>query len=298
MPLRRPPHKREWADNRSGVHFIVNVRQDIEHNNAGYQFIGNEREFNFRTSWARSKTVKIGQLAKCLRRRAALYARRPSIGAIEFGVFDRVRPISKNWGFDRGLPIDRYYIEAFLSYRATDVQGRVLEVSDNHYTRQFGGDRVTQSDILYKGTDNPKATLLADLTNAPEAPSDAFDCVICTQTLQFIFDLPAAIATIHRILRPGGVALVTLPSVSRIATPEMATYGDYWRFTTASAQRLFDDCFGDGNAAISSFGNVYAAVAFLHGLAAEDVDQGKLDLTDPNFQVLIAVRATKGGREA
>jgi len=249
-------------------------------------------------SWASSNTVKIGQLAKRIRRRAAFYARRPSIGAIDFGAFDRVRPISRNWGFDRGLPIDRHYIEAFLSRHAGDVHGRVLEVADNHYTRQFGGDGVTQSDILYKGTDNPKATLHADLTDAPEVPRDAFDCVICTQTLQFIFDLPAAIATIHSILRPGGVALVTLPSVSRVATPEMAAYGDYWRFTTASAQRLFDDCFGEGNAAISSFGNVYAAVAFLHGLAAEDVDQGKLDLTDSNFQVLIAVRATKGGRAA
>jgi len=236
--------------------------------------------------------LKIKQIANDLRRRAGALSRRPAIGGVDLGDLDTIRPISNNWGFDRGLPIDRYYIELFLSHNKTDVQGHVLEVADNRYTKRYGGDRVGKSDILYHGTDHPEATYSADLTDAASIPSDSFDCVICTQTLQFIFDMPAAIATIHRILRPGGVALVTVPSVSRIAAPEMALYGDYWRLTTASAQRLFEDNFG-GTVTTSSFGNVYAAAAFLHGLAIEDVNRRKLDHNDPNFQVLVSVRAIK-----
>ena len=70
------------------------------------------------------------------------------VGTVDFGHFRRLIPISKEWGFDRGLPIDRYYIERFLQRHAADIRGRVLEVGDNAYTRRFGGDRVTNSDVI------------------------------------------------------------------------------------------------------------------------------------------------------
>ena len=49
---------------------------------------------------------------------------------------------------------------------------------------------------------NPQATIVGDLTDAPHIPSDAFDCAIVTQTLQFVYDVRAALATLHRVLRP------------------------------------------------------------------------------------------------
>src|SRR3954466_14293166 len=51
-------------------------------------------------------------------------------------------PLSTEFGFDRGTPIDRYYIEAFLAANAGDVRGRVLEIGDDSYSRQFGADRI------------------------------------------------------------------------------------------------------------------------------------------------------------
>src|SRR3712207_5592488 len=45
---------------------------------------------------------------------------------VDFGDLRRTRPLSAQWGFDRGLPIDRYYIEGFLSANAADVGGCVL----------------------------------------------------------------------------------------------------------------------------------------------------------------------------
>jgi len=66
----------------------------------------------------------------------------PPVGYIRFGSLRRVMPISRKWGFDRGLPIDRYYIERFLSAHALDICGYVLEIQDNAYTRKFG---VTES---------------------------------------------------------------------------------------------------------------------------------------------------------
>ncbi len=99
------------------------------------------------------------------------------------GDLDRVRPIDENWGFTRGQPVDRYYIESFMATRGSDIKGRVLEVQDNSYTLRYGGDKVTRSDILHKEAGNSAATIVADLTDAAEISDDTFDCVICTQTL-------------------------------------------------------------------------------------------------------------------
>jgi SAM-dependent methyltransferase len=215
------------------------------------------------------------------------------VGGVNFGHLRRIDPISDNWGFDRGLPIDRYYIESFLEKHANDIHGRTLEVANNAYTTRFGGDRVTRSDILHHQPGNPAATLVADLTKDNNLPDNAFDCVICTQTLPFIYDLSPAIGTLYRILKPGGVLLVTLPGISRISPQDMDRTGDYWRFTDAAARKLFTESFNEKQLNISVYGNVLAAVSFLHGLACQELTPAELDHTDDNFQLLITVRAVK-----
>src|SRR5919106_494225 len=77
------------------------------------------------------------------------YTRPRSVGRIDWGDLRRVKPISKKWGFDRGLPIDRYYIEQFLAKHASDVRGHALEIGDNTYTYRYGAGRITNSDILH-----------------------------------------------------------------------------------------------------------------------------------------------------
>ena len=59
-----------------------------------------------------------------------------------FGDLRRTKPVSSAFGYDRGKPVDRRYIEAFLATNSVDVRGRVLEIGDSAYTRQFGRDRV------------------------------------------------------------------------------------------------------------------------------------------------------------
>jgi SAM-dependent methyltransferase len=230
-----------------------------------------------------------------VRRWILLHTRRPPVGRVHFGDLRRVTPVSRDWGGGRGLPVDRYYVEQFLGTRQVDIRGRVLEVGNNVYTRRFGGDRVITSDILDVDDDNPKATFVADLTRAEHIPSDIFDCIICTQTLQLIFDLKAAIRTLHRILKPGGVLLVTVPGISQIARPEMDLWGDFWRFTELSARYLFEDCFPAEHLEVKALGNVLAAVAFLHGLVAEELDPEEFDHVDDDYQLLITIRAHKPG---
>ncbi len=230
--------------------------------------------------WLREKQRKLGL--------------QPPVGFVRFGSLRRVTPISGGFGYDRGLPIDRYYIERFLLHYAADIRGRVLEIADNSYTYRFGGDRVTQSDVLHAAEGNPQATIVGDLTRADHIPSDTFDCIILTQTLLVIYDVRAAIQTIHRILKPGGILLTTFPGVShKITRYDMDRWGDFWRFTTLSARRLFEEVFPAGNVQIEAYGNVLAAIAFLHGLAVEELSKKELDYFDRDYEVSIAVRAVK-----
>lgn len=216
----------------------------------------------------------------------------PPVGRVHFGDLRRATPISARWGWDRGQPVDRYYIEGFLDRHREDVQGRVLEVGEPKYTRQFGGDRVQRSDVLHVAEGNPVATIVGDLTSADHIPSDSFDCVILTQTLQLIFDVPAALRTLRRILKPGGVLLTTFPGITQTGDQNWRETW-YWSFTTSSAQRLFTNAFGSGQFEIESHGNLLAATAFLYGLGPGDLLPHEMDLHDPAFDVIITVRATK-----
>ncbi len=212
---------------------------------------------------------------------------------INLGRLDRLHPLSTLFGYDRGQPIDRRYIENFLLQHKGDIHGRVLEVGDSSYTKKFGGSLVEQSDILHAVEGNPSSTIVADLARADNIPSNTFDCIILTQTLQFVYDLPAAVNHLHRILKPDGILLATVPGISQISRYDMDRWGEFWRFTTQSAQRLFESKFPAKNIEVKAYGNVLVAIAFLHGLAAEELKAEHLEYQDPDYQVLITVRAIK-----
>ncbi len=221
----------------------------------------------------------------------------PPPGRVRFGSLRRVTPLSRAFGKDRGgLPIDRYYIERFLAVHAADIRGRVLEIGTDSYTRRFGGDRVARSDVLDVLEGNPKATIVADLTRADHVPSDTFDCIVLTQTLQFIYDVRTALRTLHRILKPGGVLLATAGGISQISRWDAERWGHYWNFTTGSARRLLEEAFPSGTIDVGAHGNVLAAVAFLHGMATHELRRDELDYRDPDYELVVTMRAIKPRR--
>lgn len=234
-------------------------------------------------------------LSRETRRRLARLAVWPPVGWVRFGDLRRLEPVSSDYGNSRGLEIDRYYIEKFLAEYAGDIQGRVLEIKHNTYTRRFGQDRVTKSDVLHPVEGNPDATIVADLTKADHLPSDCYDAIIFTQTLQVIYDVRTVIATLHRILKPGGVLLATASGMAKLSLEDFDKWGEYWRFTSLSARLLFEEVFSPGNVTVRPYGNVLAAISFLEGLAVEDLKQKELDAFDRGYEVLIAVRAVKPG---
>jgi SAM-dependent methyltransferase len=219
----------------------------------------------------------------------------PPPGQVRFGDLRRLRPFSRVFGADRARdplrgPVDRYYIEHWLETRVNDIRARVLEVGFDMYTRKFGGGRVSSRDVLsiHEGR---SVTIIDDLTRPAAIIDRRFDCIILTQTLPFIYDVPAALRTLRTILAPGGVLLATFPGICHVCRHEMDHGGDYWRFTTAAARHLFEEHFAPAHISVDARGNVLAAVAFLMGLSSEEVTHEELDFRDPDYEVLITVRA-------
>jgi glycosyltransferase involved in cell wall biosynthesis/SAM-dependent methyltransferase len=220
--------------------------------------------------------------------------RRPPPGWAHLGSLRRTEPVSPFFGFDRGQPVDRYYIERFLHDHGTDIRGRVLEVGDREYTERFGAG-VTRSDVLHARPGNPDATLVGDLCTGEGIPEEAFDCIILTQVLPFVWDVPAALATAGRALKPGGVLLVTVPGISQISRYDADRWGDYWRFTSQSMRRLVAAAFPSGQVELTLYGNALSATAFLHGIAAHELRPRELADRHPDYEVVIAARAVKRG---
>jgi glycosyltransferase involved in cell wall biosynthesis len=215
-----------------------------------------------------------------------------SPGKVSLGDLDRTTPFSTEFGYDRGGPVDRYYIENFLEENKQLIHGNILEIGDNTYSMRFGETRVKKSDIMHIDSSNANATIVGDLTNLPQVPDNAYDCIVLTQTLHLIFDYTAAIKTCYRILKPGGTLLLTVPGISQIANDQWQDYW-MWSFTQASVKKVLTGTFAAENITTKTHGNVLAATAFLYGLGAPELTEAKLKVNDPNYQVIITAVASK-----
>jgi SAM-dependent methyltransferase len=196
------------------------------------------------------------------------------------------------FGYDRGKPVDRHYIEAFLEANREDVRGRVLEIGDAAYTRRYGGARVERADVLNRYEGHPETTFLGDLCDGSNLPSDTFDCIVLTQTLHLLFDMPKAVATLWRVLKPGGVLLVTVPWISSIDRGEWSEDW-YWSISSRALNRLLNGPFLPDDVDVRPYGNVLSATAFIYGLAEHELARAEFDVHDPFCPVLVAGRAIK-----
>src|SRR6187397_869257 len=155
----------------------------------------------------------------------------------------RLQPVSNIFGLERGLPIDRYYIEKFLSENHKFIKGNVLEIGESTYSKRFGKN-IDSLEVLHYTGENPNTTIIGDLTKSDTLPNEKINCFICTQTFQFIYNFKDAIYGSHHLLKEGGTLLATFAGISQISRYDMDRWGDYWRFTTLSGTKIFEEVFG------------------------------------------------------
>jgi SAM-dependent methyltransferase len=214
----------------------------------------------------------------------------PRLGRVALGDLDRDRPLGGVFGWHRGTPIDRHYIEAFLAANRAEIRGEVLEVCEDIYTRRFGGQRVSGSHVVDIDPTNPRATIIADLEVAGSLPERAYDCIILTQTLLLIGDLGGALANLHSALKPGGTLLLTCPGITPVDPAYIRTC--WWTFTRAGLAGLLEKAFFR-RVEVGLYGNMRAAVAFLAGLSVADLDPAALTPVDECYPVTLAACVRK-----
>ena len=202
-----------------------------------------------------------------------------------------LQPVSRKFGYDRGTPIDRFYIEKFLERNKSCIHGHVLEIGNNFYTRKFGS-HITRSEVLNvvsaEGT-----TIVGNLETGENIPADTFDCIILTQSIQMIYDVKSALKNAIDALKIGGTLLVTASGISQISRYDMNRWGEYWRFTDKSLKSLLAEYVPEKNIHVKTFGNLAIAKAFLDGLADHELPKHILNHNDNDYQVVLAGRAFK-----
>lgn len=191
--------------------------------------------------------------------------------------------------YERGTPIDRYYIENFLQRNKQYIKGDILEMENTDYTYKFGHD-ITSSSIM--DLTNKKATLMHNLQDTKGLPENKFDCYICTQTLPYMYDIKAAFASAKKMLKKNGVFLVTATGLAPLSYKRGSFY-EYWHFTDQTLLKLAEDA-GFRKIEVEFHGNAAAATAFFQGLAQEDLkNKSVLDAKDTRYPVIVTLKAVK-----
>ncbi|MBT5717039.1 MAG: methyltransferase domain-containing protein [Opitutae bacterium] len=201
-----------------------------------------------------------------------------------------LNPVDRDFGFNLGTPIDRYYIENFVSKHDNLIQGEVLEIGEDSYTSKYA---INDFNLNILHVDKKEGCLHADLESGQGIPESAFDCIILTQTLPFLFDVKSAVSNVHRMLKPGGTVLATNPCISQISRFDMDRWGDFWRFTSLSLRKLFEISFLKNQIEIESFGNSLTATCFIQGIPAEKLTPKELAFQDSDYPVTLTVLAKK-----
>jgi len=130
----------------------------------------------------------------------------------------------------------RVYIEQFLCKYQNHVKGRCVEFCPAVYKNMFINNPDVSSYDVWNLSPGDGITVVADLQDAINIPSDFFDTIICTHVLSAIRNVWEAVSEIHRVLKVGGLVLCTVPSILQEYAPNPR---DYWRLTKDSVQDLF-----------------------------------------------------------
>ena len=207
-----------------------------------------------------------------------------------WGNLRRARPFSERYGVDRGSAIDRYYIDRFVAEHAADIRGHVLEVAEGRYARVHPS-AIEVLDVLDIDPRNDQATVIADLDDAGSLPPGAYDCVVLTQTLQYVFEPEVALTNLWDSLAPGGVLLLSVPITSKV-DHDLADR-DSWRMLAPGLGQLLQRSCVGAEVTLVTAGNLVATIAFLLGLAAEELRPDELDGDDPLHPLVTCARVRR-----
>lgn len=180
----------------------------------------------------------------------------------------------------------RHYIDAFLARYAAECRGAFLEFGDARYRGRFPQQTIARYDV-FDIAPGPGVTIVGDIQRCPQIPDDTYDVIVCTQVLEHVPNPFLAAAELCRVLRPGGLLLLTVPA----AYPYHSSPNDYWRYSRDSLRLLFGERLRD--ARIESFGNRLTVTAAYWEWSARHLPRAALERHDPDQPYLVMLAGRK-----
>lgn len=211
---------------------------------------------------------------------------------MHWGSLKRHLPVDPAGGSGRGTSIDAYYVSKFLDAVAGDLRGRVLVFRDAAVIVDQV-DRSAVVDVIDVQPGNAAVTVLADPASPGAIDPASKDCIVLVGCLRWVADLAGTLASAWRGLAPGGVLLVSVPTLAPVTDDDLGP--DRWRVTAAGLEEVLMQACPGAESKIMTFGNPVSAVAVMAGLAAEDLSAAELDAHDPRFVVVVAARVQRAG---
>lgn len=202
-----------------------------------------------------------------------------------------LEPLSKRFGIEYGTAIDRIYIKKFINKYRKNIRGRVMEIAEPKYAKDYIS-QITNLQILHVNGWGENV-VKGDFSTGEGLRENSVDCLICTQTLLFIYDIHETIKNIYKVLNYGGTALVTVPGITQLSMYDYRNWGQYWAFTDQSLKLLFEEVFDKDKIEITVYGNVKTSIGFLYGIPAESFCSEDFEYTDLQYQVIIGIKVTK-----
>ncbi len=105
------------------------------------------------------------------------------------------------------------------------------------FGRVIGIDSDPRLKIFFKK--NKREFRLGRAENLP-FPASSFDCVVASDVLEHVEEDSEAVKQIRRVLRPGGLAVVTVPAFQALFGPSDKHLGHLRRYNPAGLSALFD----------------------------------------------------------
>jgi SAM-dependent methyltransferase len=209
----------------------------------------------------------------------------PDVGALNWGDLRRPQPLCQFFGFTRGTPVDRYYLNRFIESIRQDVYGLTLEIGGEKQNRELYGFKHA---IEYRVLDLPGLSddISGNVSNPRILAENTFDSIVMFNVLEHCEQPQLVADNIHRWLKPGGTAYVLVPAAQKIHPAP----GDYWRPLPQGLQSLFKSF---NKRETRTYGNITSVIANFHGIAAEELTREELDFNHPDYPVVSCIIAEK-----
>jgi hypothetical protein len=201
----------------------------------------------------------------------------------------KLKCVSSKFGFDRGQPIDRLYIEHFINSNCGKISHACgIEVGEIHYLNSINvNNKIILSHPSFTGATHSDTQILLDLNtiSVKSTSSPLADIIICTNVLNFVKYPDIAMENFRNLLTQKGKLILTVSASMPISRFDSERWGDYWRFTEQGLKLLVEKSGFECSTEV--YGNYHASLAFLSGYAVEDCSEFDLLFKDLRFPITI-----------